>query len=233
MRTKLLLYITALLLLGSGCTENETFVYSAKPSVYFNGEKEVNFSFAGHVGDTARLELPVALLGQKLDAEKKYAVRISQEMTTAVEGLHYKTVENAQVFPAGLFSTILTVELYRKDLRLQDSCFYLDLTLTDSEDIDAAYPEQLEVRIGITDQLLKPSYWDSFLKLYYSEYSRVKHNQCIAIQGHDFPASEQAARTAPYGPAYWMVMGRAVCAYYMNHPTLDENGNLITVWQPF
>lgn len=233
MKAKLLLYITALLLLGSGCTENETFVYSTRPSVYFNGQEELNFSFAGHAGDTATLKFPVLLLGQKLDEEKKYAIRINDEATTAEEGLHYKALENTQVFPAGRFSTQLIIELYQKDTRLQDSCFYLDLTLIDGEEMDAAYPERLHVRIGITNQLLKPSYWDSFLKLYYSEYSRVKHNQCIVIQGHDFPASEQAARNAPYGPAYWMVMGRAACAYFMNHPTLDENDNLITVWQPF
>lgn len=233
MKTRLLLYTAALLLLGSGCTENETFVYSTRPAVFFNGQEEVNFSFAGQAGDTASVELPVLLLGQKLDTEKRYALRINDEATTAVEGLHYKALGNTQAFPAGEFSTLLTIELYRKDIRLQDSCFYLDLTLTDGEEMDAAYSTKSHIRIGITEQLLKPSYWDSFLKLYYSEYSRVKHNQCIATQGHDFPASEQVARSAPYGPAYWMVMGRAVCAYYMNHPTEDENGNLITVWQPF
>lgn len=233
MKIRFLNYITLLLLVGSGCTENETFVYSEKPAVFFSGLETVNFSFAGHAGDTATLQLQVELLGQKTDADKTYVVRVNPEATTAEEGLHYKALGKKQVFPANRFSTNLEIELYRKDPNLQDSTFYLDLSIIDSEEMDAAYPDKQHVRIGIVDQLIKPVYWDSWLKLYYSDYSRVKHNICISIQGHDFPATEQEARGGKYGPQYWMVMGRAACLYFMNHPTLDENGNPITVWQPF
>lgn len=233
MKTRFLLYIVALLLLGSGCTENETFVYTSRPSVFFTGLKEVNFSFAGHTGDTAVVNLQVGLLGQKPDEDKRYVVRVNQETTTAKEGLHYRALEDAQVFPAGKFFTNLEIELYRKDPELQDSTFYLDLSIVNSEEMDAAYPDKLNVRIGIVDQLVKPDYWDSWLKLYYSDYSRVKHNICISIQGHDFPPTEEEARNAPFGTQYWMVMGRAACLYFIDHPTEDENGNPITVWQPF
>lgn len=233
MKTRFLLYIVLFLLIGSGCTENETFVYSSRPAVFFNGLEDVNFSFAGQTGDTAVVNLQVGLLGQKLEMDKKYVVRVNPEATTAKEGLHYKALGDAQVFPAEKFFANLEIELYRKDPELQDSTFYLDLSIVNGEEIDAAYADRCHVRIGIVDQLLKPDYWDSWLKLYYSDYSRVKHNVCIAIQGHDFPLTEQEARGGKYGPQYWMVMGRAVCLYFINHPTVDENGNPITVWEPF
>lgn len=115
-----------------------------------------------------------------------------------------------RVFPAEKFFVNLEIELYRKDPELQDSTFYLDLSIVNGEEIDAAYTDRCHIRIGIVDQLLKPAYWDSWLKLYYSDYSRVKHNVCIAIQGHDFPLTEEEA-----GAQIWTSVldgdGRAVC----------------------
>lgn len=101
MRTSFLLYIVLFLLVGSGCTENETFVYSSRPAVFFDGLEEVNFSFAGQTGDTAVVNLRVGLLGQKLEVAKKYVVRVNPEATTAKEGLHYKALGDAQGFSCG------------------------------------------------------------------------------------------------------------------------------------
>lgn len=234
MKNRLLLYIFTLLVLISGCTENETPVYSAKPSVYFMlGRDSLNYTFAGYVGDTATVSLEIALLGDALKQEKGYALRVRSEGTTAVEGVHYKKIDENLLFPVDTFLTVFPLEVYRVDKELQHKTVYLNLEIVDTDDIDAGYPSATRLRVGITDQLIKPYYWDSYLKLYYSDYSRVKHNQCIIIQGHDFPPTETEAKSAPYSAAYWMVMGRAACEYFLANPTEDEHGNLIPGWQPF
>lgn len=234
MKTKLLVYICVLLFLGSGCSENETFVYSTKPSIYFTlGRDSLDFTFAGYEGDTAKISLEMALLGVELEKDGKYALRVVPEGTTAVEGKHYKRIDDFQIFPAHSFHVLFPLEVYRIDNELQDKTVYLNLEIVDTEDIDAGFSRQSRLRIGITDQLIKPYYWDSYLKLYYSDYSRVKHNRCILIQGHDFPPTEVEAKASPYGAAYWMVMGRAACEYFMANSTEDENGNLISSWQPY
>lgn len=234
MKVRLLLYMVVLLFWGNGCTENETPVFSAKSSVYFTlGRDSLNYTFVGHAGDTATVSLGLALLGNKLEQEKKYALRVVPEGTTAIEGVHYKKIGDYQLFPANTFSTVFPLEVYRTDRELQEKTVYLNLEIVNTEELDAGYPKSIHLRVGITDQLIMPYYWDSFLKLYYSDYSRVKHNRCIIIQGHDFPATEAGAKQSPYGAAYWMVMGRAVCEYFIANPTEDENGNPIPGWQPF
>lgn len=235
MKVRLLLYVVASLLLGSGCTENETPVFSAKSSVYFTlGRDSLNYTFAGHDGDTATVSLGLKLLGNKLEQEKKYALKVVPEGTTAVEGLHYKKIGDYQLFPANTFSTAFPLEVYRTDTAvLRKGTVYLNLEIVGTEELDAGYPKAIHLRVGITDQLIKPYYWDSYLKNYYSDYSKVKHNRCIIIQGHDFPATEAGAQQSPYSSAYWMVMGRAVCEYFIANPTEDEHGNQIPGWQPY
>lgn len=234
MRLKSGLYSLLLLVAGSGCTENETFVYTTKPAVYFGvGQELQHFSFAGHIGDTAIINLDVRLLGKELDSEKRYAIRVDEENTTVIEGVHYKKLNDLQIFPGKKFNAILPVEVYRTPDLLLDTTFYLALTLVDAEEMDAGYPKRISAKIGITGHLVKPGYWDGWINLYFGEYSRMKHTVCISIMGHDFPLSEAEARGSKYGPTYWMVMGRAVYTYFMENPTLDENGNPITLWEPF
>ena len=87
----------------------------------------------------------------------------------------------------------------------------------------------------VTNQLLKPAYWDvSPLPIYFGAYSQVKHLKCIEIMGHDFPLTQ--GELVNYGGVqaytYWMRAGRAVCNYYASHIEYDEKGNLITTWEP-
>ena len=115
-------------------------------------------------------------------------------------------------------------------------------------------PPRVKMRLMITNQLVKPAYWDMPLALYFGEYSKVKHQRCILLMGHDFPLTKE--ELIGWGGlnyySYWMQQGRVVCEYYATHTEYDEDGNLryvdrdgngvlnndedgnlITVWNPF
>ena len=67
----------------------------------------------------------------------------------------------------------------------------LELSLKETESLSLGYPDRVNMRLMITNQLVKPAYWDMPLALYFGEYSKVKHQRCILLMGHDFPLTKE------------------------------------------
>ncbi|MFR7875001.1 MAG: DUF4843 domain-containing protein [Butyricimonas paravirosa] len=99
--------------------------------------------------------------------------------------------------------------------------------------MDVAYEDKSRVYVRITNKLVKPSYWEDLLIIYFGEYSQVKHEKCIEVMGHDFPLTMDEIATFPGSYRYFMTQGRTVCYYYATHNEVDENGKKIEVWDPF
>ena len=130
-----------------------------------------------------------------------------------------------------------TIQIHVKLLGdlLDEATVMLELSLKATESLSLGYPDRVNMRLMITNQLVKPAYWDMPLALYFGEYSKVKHQRCILLMGHDFPLTKE--ELIGWGGlnyySYWMQQGRVVCEYYATHTEYDEDGNLITVWNPF
>lgn len=234
---KLCLFLMVFLSLAS-CQENERMIYAEKPAVYFpdyvTGADSMLYSFRIKGCDIDTIDLNVRLLGALLEKPGKYAVKIS-EASTAVEGKHYVALPETFEFGTDVSTTSFSVVVLKPETELDDSSVILELFLCATEDLDVGYPDHLSMRLIMTNELIKPSYWDDLLYLYFGEYSVVKHQQCILIMGHDFPLTEGECRGwgGLNNYSYWMQQGRVVCEYYATHTVYDENGNLITVWNPF
>ncbi len=217
----------------SNCKKNEIIQYKEKPSVYFsnfNDNDSLVYSFVGKSGTTDTLYLDVKLLGEKLPTGKKYKVQVNDAMTTAKASVHYKTPDDSYTFPQDTFNTKLPVIIYNTDESLKTKSVTLTLTLLSTEDLNTGYPTKLNAHLVITNQLIKPNYWDGLLVIFYGEYSKVKHQICIQLQGHDFPITQDLAVSSPYGIAYWMSYGRVAAKYFTDHVVYDENGNRILPW---
>ena len=233
----LYLFVVGFLILAS-CQENEHMVYTEKPAVYFpnyvTGADSMLYSFRIKGCDIDTINLNVKLLGALLDEPGKYEVKVSDN-STAVAGKHYVALPEVFEFGADVSTTSFPVVLLKPGAELDDSFVTLELFLVATDDLDTGYPDHLRVRLIMTNELIKPSYWDDLLNLYFGEYSVVKHQQCILIMGHDFPLTKNEC--SGWGDlnnySYWMQQGRVVCEYYATHTVYDENGNLITVWNPF
>ena len=105
----------------------------------------------------------------------------------------------------------------------------LILNLKSSEDFDLGYTGSLKAKLVITDQLVKPSYWDMPLSLYYGTYSKAKHRLCIQLQGFDFPKEMDYSVVTSY-----MSYGRIVYNYLVQTPIWDEDTQswITADWSP-
>lgn len=112
---------------------------------------------------------------------------------------------------------------------LETETVSLDFSIVEDEVFSIGYIDRNRIRYFITNQLIKPSYWDSTLDLYFGEYSKVKHQVCVDIMGIDFPLKEDD--DSDYG--YWMRVGRTAAMYFALNEVYDENGNRIETWDPF
>ncbi|MBV4355882.1 DUF4843 domain-containing protein [Pinibacter aurantiacus] len=227
----------SVVIIAAGCSKNKMETYQQKPAVYFASFTDTNDSLtrslAGSLTESDTVFLTINLLGDKLAEDKEFTLTVNPSKTDAVEGVHFEKLKEKYVFPKGAYSVQVPVILYKKDAALDSKYFSLGLTIKATGDLDAGYPFKLNARILFTNQLVKPSYWDSWLSLYYGAYSRVKHNVCIHFQGGDFPATQAIATKAPYNVSYWMSYGRVVCLYFTNNIVNDENGNRILPWAAF
>ncbi len=225
------------LILGA-CSKNERLIYTDMPGVYFPDytldADSLVYSFRMKMQDVDTLYINVKLLGDLLKESGEYGVKVLPS-STAIEGKHYVAFPKTFTYAANQSMTSFPVIVLKPGKELDDKMVTLDLSLEATNTLALGYPNRLKMRLMITNQLVKPSYWAMPLSLYFGEYSQVKHQRCIMIMGHDFPLTE--SELLDWGGlsaySYWMQQGRAVCEYYATHTEYDENGNLITVWNPF
>jgi len=93
----------------------------------------------------------------------------------------------------------------------------LVLKLKSNDYFELGFPEQLSARLIITKQLVKPSYWEMPLSLYYGRYTKAKHRLCIQVQGFDFPEAFDMSKVGDY-----ISYGRMVYNSLLKEPLWDE-----------
>ena len=219
-----------------GCQENDRLVYTTKPSVFFPdytaGKDSVTYSFRMTKEDRDTVYLTVKLVGQSLEHRAPIGLVVDKDETTAREGVYYEMDETYWLEP-GSGEVKIPVYLIQGGTDIDDDILTLVLRLVPTDDFDVAYEDKSRVYVRVTNQLVKPSYWEDLLVIYFGEYSQVKHEKCIEVMGHDFPLTQDEVASFPGSYSYFMIQGRTVCYYYATHDVKDENGKKIEVWDPF
>lgn len=219
----------------SSCQENERLVYSDKGALYFTypvGDDSVMYSFTMVTYDVDTLKLNVKLLGRPESYDRKFKLRLN-EGTTAIEGTHFKKLENEYILKSGSTSTVVPVYINKTE-DLQQNIESIDVSIVENETFTIGFKDKNRMRYFITDQIVRPSYWDDLLINYFTEYSRVKHQICIILMGHDFPLTkDEIDRDPERSYQYYMKMGRKAAMYFAMNKVYDENGRLIETWDPF
>ncbi|MGL5682600.1 MAG: DUF4843 domain-containing protein [Marinifilaceae bacterium] len=215
------------------CSENETIRYSEKPSLYFaeynDKADSLVYSFQMKQQSVDTLKIQVKLLGLFQDEDKEIELRVNDELTTAVEGRDYVTIENIKMKAKSGVVTLPIVVMSSPDM--DNGYLQICVELHQNDNFDVAYENKRKVRVQLTNQLVRPSYWDMPLSLYFGDYSKQKHSDAIRIMGHDFPLRENDLGIKGFD--YYMAKGRELCYYYATNQVYDETGNLIVVWDPF
>ncbi|WP_286155692.1 DUF4843 domain-containing protein [Parabacteroides goldsteinii] len=235
---KYLYTVIMAMLVFASCSENERMVYTDMSGVYFpdyvTGADSLVYSFRMKGAERDTIQINVKLLGDLLSETGEYEVAVS-ENSSAVAGKHYEPLLSRFTYEAGQSVSSFPVVVLKPGTELDEATVTLELSLVATSSLALGYPDRVNMRLMITNQLVKPSYWDMPLALYFGEYSKVKHQRCILLMGHDFPLTD--SELIGWGGlnfySYWMQQGRVVCEYYATHTEYDEDGNLITVWNPF
>lgn len=146
-------FILAALLLGVGCTQEETMDYEGKDGLYFDvqyGAEHGNenvwahqfYSYVGFGGlDSATYVLPIRIkvVGRVVDYDRPFQVEIVADSTTAEEGVEFEFVKDL-VIKAGEMQTDLVCTLNRTD-RMKDSTFQIQFRLVGGEYFELPFSE--------------------------------------------------------------------------------------------
>lgn len=231
-----LLFVLSSYLLIS-CTKDKRLMYEDDPRIFFykntigsqTDPDSINYSFGFKAAtvqtDTVYLRLRIMGVAQNRDREINI---IAKENSTARRGYHYDF--GPLVMPANEYEARIPVYLYKKP-GLKDSIVLLDLAIGESKDFKPGYTDRgatwnqtdrLTYKIYITDQLTKPTNWDTQLLPVYGTYSRVKFQFMISVTG----------RTNWNGilPQDGNFLAQTVKVAYYNYvqangPLIDEFGN--------
>lgn len=213
-------FIFTVLSLGlASCSENETAIYQGNSAVYFSettADDSLQYSFASGLKSEDVVQIPVRIIGKSANEDRAIAYEVSRE-STAKEGIHYKPLPGEARLPPGSVETTIDVTVVDGDSELEKSVVELIIELKANDSFVLGFPENTRVRLLITKQLVKPSYWDFPLSLYYGSYSKTKHQLCIQVQGFDFPDKFDTDMVGQY-----ISYGRLVYNELLKAPRWDE-----------
>ncbi|WP_188316226.1 DUF4843 domain-containing protein [Chitinophaga agrisoli] len=187
------------------CKKATELTYASPDNVYFDYRNSKNervdsviYSFALYPElATDTIWLPVALSGNRVAADRKFAASIIDSATTAVAGLHYKKLETAYTLPGNTGYGWLPLVLFGTDPALTSKTVQIKLQLESTSELGALYKKLDTMKILFSNRLEKPIWWDAWIGEL-GQYSRVKHELFIRVSGTtELPPTNSDATTTP------------------------------------
>jgi hypothetical protein len=225
-------HITVILLIFilAACTKEDRLMYKESPSVYFYQQivnpDSINYTFVVKPDSvlTDTLYLNLRITGVAADKDRKVNI-ILADSSTAKKGVHFNIPD--AIIKAGTYDVKVPVYILRTADE-KNSVFTAYFTIAASDDFKPGYSNDLIYKIGITDQLIKPSDWSGIIELFYGAYSKVKHQFMVSRLG-------TTAITLTTGAQFSEIMSilqkmRVELIKYedANGPLIDENGTRVT-----
>lgn len=182
--------VLAAALLSPACGDSDIEAYSTKDKVWFTQKRsdgtvvgDILRSFSHYPGsETLDVAFQVNLIGATADHDRRYAVVIDEEQTTAVAS-EYEI--HPTVLPAGAVQTDLVVTL-KKMPRLETEEVKLVLQIVPNESFEAGYSNSLTACVTFNAITSKPDWWtDAIAKTYFGEYSKEKFEAFYAYSGRN------------------------------------------------
>lgn len=167
-------------ILGAACSIDEIAVFEENNFISFDIEENetgipqlsYTFTFLEESVRETVYEIPVVYAGRYRNDAVPFAWEVMTDSSTAVLNTHYQLLdEKEQVIAAGKNNGVAKIKLLRTD-DMQSDSYELVLRLIENEYFKTGSIEQ--VKIVITDQLVKPDYWDSYYDRYLKDYSAMK-----------------------------------------------------------
>lgn len=182
--------------------------------VYSFGMKEDNVKI-----DTAKIV--VKLMGKTSEHERYYSVRVSQDSTTAVEGVHYETIPTLHKFGPNKLQDTLRIVLKRDALsssHITKEEKTLKLEIVPSDDFNTGVDKGRFMKLRINNYLSEPGWWPryEFFGIYYYHPEKWK----ILMKFHD--DFKKTGTEAPVNHSQVAPYFNALRTYLVNIPTYDK-----------
>lgn len=122
-----------LALLVAGCEDTDYLKYDSrqKDKIYFS-EETVKFEYGFRMDNPIDLTVPVEVIGfVDIDKDNVFSVRINQELTTAVEGVHFKLLDHTVILKDSA-QGVVNLDFIKVNLEM-DQLYTLTLDLFENE----------------------------------------------------------------------------------------------------
>lgn len=176
------------------------------------------------------VEVPVLVTGIAMDHDRQFQLAIDPANTTGVEGVNFEKLQSSYTMPAGKVCTYVPIRLLRTE-DIQSKQLQITLKAVSGGDFNSpVLDDKATIKIQFSDQLEKPIWWDSWI-LWFGKYSRVKYQKWLSLYGTDesyLSAQSKVNNYAMFHPKV-AVLQNALREYFIENPTYDEDGELISV----
>lgn len=202
--------------------------YSGNAGIYFvysGNSYKMNYSFLTTTEDYIDAKITVQTLGLPSKSDRTFTMAIERSLSTATEGVDFEELPTKFVMPAGKTETVVTVRL-KCTPRLENEEVRLALQLYKSDDFTDLLLDRSLVVLYWSNQLTKPARWDAIYKMYFGDYSKVKHRYILATLGwteEEFLAAENNAEKLSFG-------GIMMNTWFKENSVSDEDGKPIKPW---
>jgi hypothetical protein len=165
--------------------------------------------------------LIVETAGLAYPVEKSYKISVDKQLSTAIEGQHYKLPEKT-AFKAGQNRDTLTIKFYRT-ADMKNQSFRLVLRVEENENFKLGQIQYQYKVFLVHDKISQPAWWTASVSTsFLGAYSNLKYQYFIDVTGiADLTgASTSELRIYALMLKYWLEQQKQ-----NGHTVLEENGD--------
>lgn len=213
-------YIKSLILavltavVAASCNYKESFVYNDSERINFTTDS-LYYSFGTQPFSVEHtdMSIEVEIIGSPAGHDRKYRIRINDELTTAAAGEHYDPLTEIHTLPAGASSAEIPVRIHRRSLD-DETVYALCLELVATDDFMLGVIENQKLKICFTNRLDCPDWWTE-LSHWLGEYNIRKYQKFIELYGG--PITSADVKESKYAI---LRVFKEVKQYFEEHPEL-------------
>ena len=210
-----LLYLSlGLLLIVSGCEQEEIMKYDSSVTALNFVSKSVEYSFLGNAEDEYIQTVDVRIMGNTTDVDRTFSVQVIDSLTTASAD-QYEIIGG--VIKANEFEGTLSVKLFNSP-ELADTTITLGVELIDSEAFNKGNVETNVFTLTWSDQVVLPSW--KYVKYFFCTASSTEaYRVLVASTGLlKFDYSDYRANGMAGAVALGTQFGDYIMQWNQDHP---------------
>lgn len=237
MKTLILQFISiSVLFLAVACNDDQEKMFEGEPGLHFvwedSGMDTLRYSFMNISSNEVVVRLKVELEGYATKENRTFRLETDEAGTTAVEGVHYKSLESSYTLDKDSYSKEVDVTLLYAE-SLDTTEVRLALVLRPSGVFAPGIDYKQRVTIVSSNLLpyIAPGNWSNFYRTYFGEYSKVKHRYILSeLRLSEVVNFEDAISWYFYDRNLKKAYGQTMSNFFAENEIYDEYNQRIQPW---